>query len=259
MGFYEKHILPRFLDVACGAKPITYQRRKVVPQAEGRVLEIGMGSGLNLPYYDKAKVEMVFGLEPSEGMRERAAPRVKEAGIPVEFIDLPGEEIPLDANSVDTVLLTYTLCTIPDGIKALEGMARVLKPGGKLIFCEHGKAPDMGVARWQDRINPMWKKIAGGCNLNRPIPDMLAEGGFRIEGWSRCICRPRRNSPGIITGARRCRAEVFYRHRAGACPRLPWALRSSRRDSGSFSGIHPPPLSLRLDRRVYVTGGAEGG
>ncbi|GGD08606.1 class I SAM-dependent methyltransferase [Pyruvatibacter mobilis] len=182
MGFYEKHILPRFLDVACGAKPITYQRRKVVPQAEGRVLEIGMGSGLNLPYYDKAKVEMVFGLEPSEGMRERAAPRVKEAGIPVEFIDLPGEEIPLDANSVDTVLLTYTLCTIPDGIKALEGMARVLKPGGKLIFCEHGKAPDMGVARWQDRINPMWKKIAGGCNLNRPIPDMLAEGGFRIEG-----------------------------------------------------------------------------
>lgn len=182
MGLYEKHILPRFLDTACGAKPITYQRKKVVPQAEGRVLEIGMGTGLNLPYYDKSKVEMIFGLEPAEEMRKRAEPKVAQYGIPVEFLDLPGEEIPLDDNSVDTVLLTYTLCTIPDGIKALKGMARVLKPGGKMLFCEHGKAPDANVAKWQNRINPIWKKIAGGCNVNRPIPEMLAEGGFKIEG-----------------------------------------------------------------------------
>ena len=118
MGLYEKHILPRFLDTACGAKPITYQRKKVVPQAEGRVLEIGMGTGLNLPYYDKSKVDMIFGLEPAEEMRKRAEPKVAQYGIPVEFLDLPGEEIPLDDNSVDTVLLTYTLCTIPDGITA---------------------------------------------------------------------------------------------------------------------------------------------
>ena len=182
MGLYETHILPRFLDVACGAKPIGYQRRKVVPEASGRVLEIGMGSGLNLPYYDASKVDMIFGLEPAEPMRRRAAAKVAACGIPVEFIDLPGEEIPLEDNTVDTVLVTYTLCTIPDGVAALKGMARVLKPGGKLIFCEHGKAPDANVAKWQDRINPLWNKIAGGCNLNRPIPDMLAEGGFRIEG-----------------------------------------------------------------------------
>lgn len=182
MGFYEKHILPRFLDLACGANPISHQRRKVVPQAEGRVLEIGMGTGLNLPFYDRSKVSMVFGLEPSEEMRRRAAPKVAEADIPVEFIDLPGEEIPLEDKSVDTVLLTYTLCTIPDALAALSGMRRVLKPGGKLIFCEHGKAPDSAVARWQDRLNPLWKRIAGGCNLNRPIPELLETGGFRIEG-----------------------------------------------------------------------------
>ena len=151
-----------------------------MPLAEGDVLEVGIGSGLNLPYYDKRKVRKIFGLEPSEGMRRKALPKVDEAGLDVEFIDLPGEQIPLDDNSVDTVLVTYSLCTIPDAVTALEGMRRVLKPGGRLIYCEHGTAPDESVRRWQDRIDPVWSRFAGGCHINRDIPAIVAAGGFDI-------------------------------------------------------------------------------
>ena len=180
MGFYEKHVLPRFIGAACGTKPILKQREKVVPQAEGRVLEVGMGTGHNLSYYDPAKVDMVFGLEPAPDMVKQAKPLAEKAPFDVEFIDLPGEEIPLEDNSVDTVLLTYTLCTIPGTLKAMENMRRVLKPGGKLIFSEHGKAPDAAVEKWQNRLNGVWGKIAGGCNINRDIPTLIEEGGFNI-------------------------------------------------------------------------------
>lgn len=181
MGLYEKYILPNFLNCACGLKPVQQQRAKVVPQAEGRILEIGMGSGLNIPFYDAKNVEFVWGLEPSEGMRKKAQPNLAKAPFDVHWLDLPSEDIPLDDNSADTVLLTYTLCTIPDWHKALLEMRRVLKPNGKLIFCEHGTAPDANVAQWQDRLNPIWKKLAGGCNLNRPIPEYIAEVGFDIK------------------------------------------------------------------------------
>lgn len=181
MSLYDKHVLPKFINLACGTKPISYQRKKVVPEASGRVLEIGIGPGLNLPYYNGDKVDMVFGLEPSADMRKLAAKRVSQVPFKVEFIDLPGEEIPLDDKSVDTVLLTYTLCTIPDALSALKQMRRVLKPGGKLLFCEHGAAPDKSVRKWQARINPVWKPIAGGCNLNRKIPELLEQGNFNIK------------------------------------------------------------------------------
>lgn len=180
MTFYENQILPRLIGCACGAKPITKQREKVVPHCEGRVLEIGMGTGHNLQFYNPEKVDMVFGLEPSAAMIERARPLAQEARFPVEFLDLPGEEIPLDKNSVDTVLLTYTLCTIPDPLKALANMRRVLKPGGKLLFSEHGRAPDAAVQKWQNRMNRVWGKIAGGCNINRDIPELISAGGFTI-------------------------------------------------------------------------------
>ena len=180
MGFYDEKILPRFINLACSSKPSMKQREKIVPHAAGDVLEIGFGSGLNVPFYDKQKVRKIFGLEPSEGMRKLAEERISESGLDIELIDLPGEEIPLEANSVDTVLITYTLCTIPDVAAALEGMRRVLKPGGKLLFSEHGKAPDESVMRWQNRLNPAWRKIGGGCNMNRDIPAMILEGGFRI-------------------------------------------------------------------------------
>lgn len=182
MGFYDRHILPRLLDGAMSAKPITYQRKKVVPRAEGRVLEIGFGSGHNLPFYDARKVSRLWALEPSAEMRARAAERVAASAIPLEFLDLPGESIPLEDGAVDTVLVTYTLCTIPDVMTALSEMRRVLKPDGRMIFCEHGEAPDAGVRRWQRRLTPVWKAIGGGCHLGRPIPTLLSEGGFRVEG-----------------------------------------------------------------------------
>jgi len=182
MGLYDHYILPRLLNAAMSAKPIRYQRRKVVPRAEGRVLEVGFGAGHNLPFYDAAKVTHLWALEPSAEMRERAAERVAQTTIPFAFIDLPSERIPLDAEAADTILITYTLCTIPDVMAALGEMRRVLKPSGKMIFCEHGEAPDESVRRWQRRLTPAWKAIGGGCHVGRPIPKLIADGGFRIDG-----------------------------------------------------------------------------
>jgi len=156
------------------------QREKIVPLAEGRVLEIGLGSGLNLPYYDPEKVDKLWGLEPSPEMRRMAQPIIEAAPVDVELIDLPGEEIPLEDKTVDTIVTTYTLCTIPETEQALRQMARVLKPGGRMLFCEHGAAPDASVRRWQDRLNPIWKRIGGGCHLNRDIPKVIDQGGFEV-------------------------------------------------------------------------------
>ncbi len=181
MSFYDDNVLPHVINLACGSAPILRQRQKIVPQAEGRILEIGMGSGINIPYYNTSKVEKVWGLEPSIGMRKKAQKRVDAAPFDLEWLDLPGEEIPLDDNSVDTIVLTYTLCTIPDWRAAVNQMSRVLKPGGKLLFSEHGKAPDAAVQAWQDRVNPLWMKLAGGCHLNRDIPALLKAGGFKIK------------------------------------------------------------------------------
>lgn len=180
MGFYEKHILPRVLDFACGMNSISKQREKVVPLAEGRVLEIGMGSGLNLPYYNYSKLEKLWGLEPAEEMRKRAEPKLDQVTCEFEFLGLKGEEIPLEDNSVDTVVTTFTMCTIPEVNVALEQMRRVLKPGGVMLFSEHGKAPDAAVEKWQNRINPTWNKIAGGCNLNRKIDQLVEGAGFEF-------------------------------------------------------------------------------
>ena len=180
MGFYDRHILPPLLDMAMSTKPIRYQRRKVVPRASGRVLEIGFGAGHNLPFYDASKVSHLWALEPSNEMRGRAAERVSATTIPLEFLDLPSEQIPLGDGEADTVLVTYTLCTIPDVHKALGEMRRVLKPQGTLIFCEHGTAPDANVKRWQDRITPIWKSLCGGCHVGRPIPDIIRDAGFRV-------------------------------------------------------------------------------
>ncbi len=181
MNPYDRYIMPRLINLFCGAKPILKQRQKIVPRASGRVLEVGMGSGLNIPFYDKSKIDMVWGLEPSAEIRELAAERIEKASFDIEMIDLPGEEIPLEDCSADTIVLTYTLCTIPDANTALQQMRRVLKPEGKLLFCEHGAAPDANVRRWQERLNPLWKCLCGGCNLQRPIPKLLQENGFSID------------------------------------------------------------------------------
>lgn len=181
MGLYKRYLLPHIIDIGCGSKSVQLQREKVVPLAEGRVLEVGIGSGLNIPFYNSKKVDFVWGLEPSEGMRKKAKKNLKRSAVEVRWLDLPGEEIPLENNSADTVLLTYTLCTISDWHTALRQIHRVIKPSGKLLFCEHGAAPDKSVFKWQNRINPIWKVIGGGCHLNRPISKYLHEGGFRIK------------------------------------------------------------------------------
>jgi ubiquinone/menaquinone biosynthesis C-methylase UbiE len=181
MKLYDRYLLPRLTNLACGSKPTRRQREKIVHRAYGDVLEIGFGGGLNLPHYDGTKVRKVFALEPSAGMRATAARRIESSDLDVELIDLPGEQIPLDDNSVDSVLVTYTLCTIPDAVAALQGMRRVLKPKGHLFFCEHGRAPDQAVHKWQRRANPVWRRFAGGCHMDRDIPALLRDGGFTIE------------------------------------------------------------------------------
>ena len=181
MSFYDKYILPHFLNCACGTKPIQYQREKVVPLATGLVLEIGIGSGLNIPFYNTSKVTQVLGLDPSEELNRMARKVAEEKGLAVEFILGGAEAIALPDNHVDTVLVTYTMCTIPQVAEANKEINRVLKPKGKLIFCEHGLAPDANIAKWQNRIDPYWGKIAGGCHLNRNIPALISAAGFTIE------------------------------------------------------------------------------
>lgn len=181
MSFYDKYILPSFLNCACGSKPIKYQRSKVVPLAEGVVLEVGIGSGLNIPYYDSTKISAIIGLDPSEELNNMAKKVAADKGLEVDFILGSAEAIPLPDNHVDSVLVTYTLCTIPDALSASKEMRRVLKPDGKMIFCEHGLAPDASVAKWQTRIDPYWEKIAGGCHLNRDIPQLIHSAGFNIQ------------------------------------------------------------------------------
>ncbi|GAB3540385.1 methyltransferase domain-containing protein [Noviherbaspirillum agri] len=178
-NWYERHILPYLLDLACGIGPVRKQRDKVVPIATGRVLEIGIGTGLNLPHYDRKHINTVTGLDPGVEMHRLARKRAQEAGISVELVGLSAERIPFDDASFDTVLVTYSLCTIPDPVAALKEMRRVLKPGGRLIYCEHGLADDPSVQAWQHRLTPWWSKIAGGCHLDRDIPALLREAGFR--------------------------------------------------------------------------------
>lgn len=180
MGLYGKHVLPRLVHLACGAKPLMRQREKVVPAAAGEVLEVGIGSGLNLPYYDPEQVSRVIGLDPSPEMTGRAIHAAATAPFEVRFLSSPAEEIPLESGSVDTAVLTWTLCTIPDPGAALRQVARVLRPDGRLLFCEHGLAPDEGVRRWQHRMTPLWRRLGGGCHLNRDIPALLERSGFRI-------------------------------------------------------------------------------
>lgn len=180
MKLYDKYVLPRVIDAACGSRQVMEQRRKIVPCAEGAVLEVGLGSGINIPLYDPARVAKLWGLEPSAEMRALARGRVEAGRIDIELLGLPGEEIPLKNSSVDTVVLTYALCTIPGAVQAVREMRRVLKPGGRLLFSEHGRAPDAAVRYWQSKLNATWGRLAGGCHIDRDIPALLREGGFSI-------------------------------------------------------------------------------
>ena len=180
MSLYQRCVLPHLVHLAMRQEALLPFRRRVIGAAEGRVLEVGIGSGLNLPLYGP-RVRAVVGLEPSPELLRMARDRAVTAQIAVELIEASAETIPLDAASIDTVVTTWTLCTIPDAPRALAELRRVLKPGGALLFVEHGRAPGPGVARWQDRLDPLWWRVAGGCHLNRKIDDLISGSGFRID------------------------------------------------------------------------------
>lgn len=180
MGMYSRYVAPWLVDCACGTKPIAYQRRKIIPQARGVVLEIGAGGGRNFELYDREKVERVIALEPDLAMVKRGRTRVPE-GLSLEWLQRGAEAAGLAPGSVDTIVTTYTLCTIPDAVGALASLKAALKPDGRLLFCEHGLAPDAEVTKWQRRIEPVWKPIAGGCHLTRNVDAMIAAAGWRID------------------------------------------------------------------------------
>jgi ubiquinone/menaquinone biosynthesis C-methylase UbiE len=179
MGAYERWILPRLLDLAMRAREATRYRKGVIPAASGHVLEIGIGSGLNLPFYGSA-VTRLYGLDPSKALLAMARKKRPRAGFPVELIERSAEDIPLENRSIDTVVSTWTLCTVPDATRALREAWRVLKPGGTLLFVEHGHAPDPNVQLWQRRLDPLWSRIAGGCHLDRRIDRLIVEAGFEL-------------------------------------------------------------------------------
>jgi ubiquinone/menaquinone biosynthesis C-methylase UbiE len=183
MGFYDRHILPRLLDWACGARAFARQRARVVPYAKGRVLELGVGTGRNFHFYDPTKIEQVIALDPAEDMLTLAKRRAGRLAFPVKALAFPGEVLPLPDACVDTVVVTYALCTIPDAAEAMRHMRRVLRPGGELLFLEHGRAPEARMRDWQRRLGPAWRRIFGGCHLDRDIPALIAGSGFRMK-WS---------------------------------------------------------------------------
>ena len=180
MGFYNKYILPKIINAGCGTKPIRKQREKVLPLCKGIVLEIGFGSGLNFSFYEENNIDKLYALEPDKEMLRQAESVVKEVNFPITFLETGAEKIPLEDDSIDTALLTYTLCTIPDPLAALLEIRRVLKKGGKLVFCEHGMAPENNVKKMQNFINSFFLFV-GGCNLNRDIPSLIKDAGFLVD------------------------------------------------------------------------------
>lgn len=179
MGFYRDRVLPHLVNLAMRNHRLLPYRERVLAAAEGRVLEVGIGSGPNLPLYS-SQVHEVLGLEPAPRLITMARRVAVETSVPVTFLEGSAEEIPLDDASVDTVILTWTLCSIPDAVRGLHEMRRVLRPGGQLLFVEHGRAPEANVRRWQNRLTPPWKRIAGGCHLNRAIGTLIEDNGFRM-------------------------------------------------------------------------------
>jgi ubiquinone/menaquinone biosynthesis C-methylase UbiE len=180
MGFYDDVLVPKLCHLAMRNRRLIPYRQRAISRAEGRVLEIGVGSGLNLPFYG-ASVSEILALEPAPKLIAMAQQLTRASVAPVKFIEASAEAMPIDDHSVDTVVTTWTMCTIPQATIALSEMRRVLKRSGRLVFVEHGLAPDKGVRWWQDRLTPAWRRISGGCHLNRPVREMIEQGGFRVD------------------------------------------------------------------------------
>jgi ubiquinone/menaquinone biosynthesis C-methylase UbiE len=180
-SLYDRYVLPRFLGWACGTKPIMKQRAKIVPKAEGRVLELGIGMGRNLAFYDPARVSELKGVDPSPELRAMALAAERDPRLSVSIEDGTAEALPFEDASFDTVVCTFTLCSVCGPAQALAEARRVLKPSGRFLFCEHGLAPDPDVVKWQRRVEPVWKRLAGGCHLTRPVGSAIGAAGFKVE------------------------------------------------------------------------------
>ncbi|HEX5377267.1 MAG TPA: class I SAM-dependent methyltransferase [Phenylobacterium sp.] len=189
-GFYNRHILPGLLKCACSSPPMMRQRAKIVPRAVGRVLELGIGMGLNLGFYDSGKVDVVVGVDPAAELRALAVAAPRPEGMEVRVEDGTAEALPFEDKSFDTVVCTFTLCSVHTPAAALAEARRVLKPGGSFLFCEHGLAPDAGVAKWQRRVEPVWKRLAGGCHLTRPVSKAVTDAGFKLD-WMESMYVPK--------------------------------------------------------------------
>ena len=180
MGFYRKLVIPRLTDLAMRNRELGPYRERVIGAAEGRVLEIGVGSGLNLARYPPA-VHELLALEPDPSLITMARNRPSHGNRPVRFLEASAEQIPLENGSVDTVISTWTMCSIPKIGRALEEARRILRPGGRLLFVEHGLSPETGVRKWQNRLDPLWLRVSGGCHLNRPIESLITAAGFGLD------------------------------------------------------------------------------
>jgi ubiquinone/menaquinone biosynthesis C-methylase UbiE len=181
-GWYQRIIVPQIIRFGCGCTGLKQHRQRIVPKARGRVLEIGFGAGANLGFYDRDALTMLVGIEPSEPLRVMAATAAKEIGIAVDILDAPAERLPFADASFDTVVSTFTLCSVEDPIRCLMEARRVLKPEGCLLFCEHGEAPDPKIRTWQHRVDPLWKNLFGGCRISRPVRGNIGRV-FRLEHW----------------------------------------------------------------------------
>ncbi len=181
MGLYSGWLFPRVLDLVMQQKQMAPFRERIGKAASGRVLDVGIGSGLNLPFYGE-QANRVLGVDPSRELLDFAEERAREASVPIELLRGAGEALPVDDKSIDTVVVTFTLCSVGNPAATLSEMRRVLRPGGMLLFAEHGRAPEAGVARWQDRLTPIWKRVAGGCHLNRKPDELIRSAGFEIDG-----------------------------------------------------------------------------
>jgi ubiquinone/menaquinone biosynthesis C-methylase UbiE len=190
MPFYKDRVYPHLVTMLGNPKPIREVRQRILPLAEGTILEIGVGPGVNFVHYDPAKVSKVYALEPNPGMIRMAERQRRQTELDIEFLDLPGERIPLGDSTVDTVVSTFTLCTIPGVVEAIRGIRRVLRPGGKFIFFEHGLSPDPQVRRWQERTEPLFHWAFEGCHVTRDIPSLIREGGFTIEQMETAYLAP---------------------------------------------------------------------
>lgn len=181
MSLYSRYIGPKIVSCLCAMDDISAERERVIPLARGVVLEIGMGPGLNLPFYNPLNVTKVIGVDPNDAFLHLGKARHRSSPVPLEIVRAPAEALPLGDASIDTAVITYTLCSVDDPEQALKEIRRVLKPEGRVLFLEHGLSPEEDVARWQHRLNPIWRSLAVGCNLTRPVAELLQQAGFSIQ------------------------------------------------------------------------------